>query len=349
MFHKKILSAVFAAAVFFTITISHTFAASRNITSLKLDFLRTEELLSDNQSSSLKGQIIYNKNPFVFIFKITEPVVQIMYINEKSAYLFDEDTIYEITEDSDFLSQTCTDFLNWFKEDYGLADSKFKPTNRWLEEQSIVSQWDCYEIEDQPLNKVLVYSDSAGRFTRLKMYTGEDKLVTDTSLQNFKSFQGFAHPTSVVSVSYEDEMPVLKTKLDFSNISFTLSSDELSEIQNFTEQSELILAEYPATDLSDLPKTITPSVPSQVSYKVSIPAVITGVSFKFYKKFITSQDMTNCPFYPSCSQYMLDAVSKNGVFGFFQGLERLRRCTSSEHRRNLYPTLSNGKHYDPVP
>ena len=46
---------------------------------------------------------------------------------------------------------------------------------------------------------------------------------------------------------------------------------------------------------------------------------------------------------------MLEAVSQNGVAGFFIGLERLRRCTTTEHKRNLYPTLSNGKHYDPVP
>ena len=72
-------------------------------------------------------------------------------------------------------------------------------------------------------------------------------------------------------------------------------------------------------------------------------------SYKFYKKFITAQDMSNCPFYPTCSQFMMDAISKNGAFGFFQGVERLRRCTSTEHKRDQYPTLSNGKHYDPVP
>ena len=59
--------------------------------------------------------------------------------------------------------------------------------------------------------------------------------------------------------------------------------------------------------------------------------------------------MSDCPFYPSCSQFMLEAVSQNGVTGFFIGLERLKRCTNTEHKRNLYPTLSNGKHYDPVP
>lgn len=83
-------------------------------------------------------------------------------------------------------------------------------------------------------------------------------------------------------------------------------------------------------------------------YSVSIPEVLTGAGFSFYKKFITSQDSSNCPYAPSCSQYMKDAVRENGFFGIIQGLERKRRCTRAEHSRNLYPLTENGKHSDPV-
>lgn len=352
MFHKK-LNAVLAAAVFFSLTCNKVIAASRNITSLKLDFLRTEEILSTGEQSPMTGTIIYNKNPFVFIFQVKTPVVQTLYINEQSAYIFDNNTIYDAFENKDFLEQTCTDFLNWFKSDYGISESSFKPGDRWLEQNYVATQWDCYNFENQPLNKIIVYSDAAGRFKRLKMYVNSDSLtdalVTDTSLYDFTTSQGYSYPTTIISDSYDNGEPFLETTLVFSNVSFILSDNDLQTVEKLVQDSNAVLCEYPVKDISESSTLITPLVPQAVSYKVSIPSVLVGASYKFYKKFITSQDMSNCPFYPSCSQFMLEAVSSNGVFGFFQGLERLKRCTATEHQRDQYPTLSNGKHYDPVP
>lgn len=35
----------------------------------------------------------------------------------------------------------------------------------------------------------------------------------------------------------------------------------------------------------------------------------------------------HCRFYPSCSQYMMDAIEQNGLFvGCWQGIKRLLRC-----------------------
>ena len=45
-----------------------------------------------------------------------------------------------------------------------------------------------------------------------------------------------------------------------------------------------------------------------------------------------------CRFYPTCSEYMLDAISKHGAWrGVWMGLKRLGRC---------HPFHSGG--YDPV-
>ena len=349
MYHKQIFRAVITASLFFLFTCQKGIAASRKITTLKLNFLRTEELISSSQSSTMSGTIIYNKNPFLFIFELKEPAAQTMYINSRGAWIIDSGELYDFEENRDFLEQTCRDFLNWFKEDYGLAESGFKAQDRWVEEKSLVSQWDCYKFEDQPLNKVLVYSDSLGRFTRLKMFANEDELVTDTKLSAFQNSGGCSYPTYIDSVSYDGQEAFLKTLLKFSDISFSPGKDDLAKIDKFTKDSPKTLPEYPKADLSDFYQVITAHSPQALSYKVSLPSVITGASFRFYKNFITSQDMSNCPFYPSCSQFMLEAVQANGVAGLFQGLERLKRCTSTEHKRDQYPTLSNGKHYDPVP
>lgn len=349
MFHKKNILPFLSAVLFLTFT--PLFSASRSINSLKLDFLRTEEDFEQEDSggpqNTLKGTIIYNKNPYIFVFQITAPEKQTMYVNQKGAYIIDSDTIIDISENEAFLNQTCKDFLNWFKNDYGLEESFFKPTNRWIEDDSIVSQWDCYYLQEQPLDKIFVYSDSNGNFTRLKMFVNSTTLVTDTRLSAFKSSGGFSYPTSITSISYNEDKPMITTSLELSNISF--DNFLQNDFVNLIDHSELSKIEAAKKDLSFSKNIQEPYSPEETVYRVSIPSVLASASFKFYKKFITSQDMSNCPFYPSCSQFMLDAVSQNGLFGLFQGIERLKRCTNTEHSRGLYETLSNGKHYDPVP
>ncbi|MCI8359658.1 MAG: membrane protein insertion efficiency factor YidD [Lachnospiraceae bacterium] len=60
---------------------------------------------------------------------------------------------------------------------------------------------------------------------------------------------------------------------------------------------------------------------------------------KFYKKYISPMKSTKCPYFPSCSDYGLEAVSKYGaVKGGFLALWRIIRCN---------PFSKGG--YDPVP
>ena len=57
-----------------------------------------------------------------------------------------------------------------------------------------------------------------------------------------------------------------------------------------------------------------------------------------YKLFISPLLPSACRFYPTCSEYMLDAVAKHGVVkGVWMGLKRVARC---------HPFHAGG--YDPV-
>lgn len=60
---------------------------------------------------------------------------------------------------------------------------------------------------------------------------------------------------------------------------------------------------------------------------------------RVYKRCISPWLPRSCRFEPTCSQYMYQAVDKNGVVvGIFLGLKRLLRC---------HPFCRGG--YDPVP
>jgi len=51
--------------------------------------------------------------------------------------------------------------------------------------------------------------------------------------------------------------------------------------------------------------------------------------FVFYKKFISSQDASSCSFTPSCSEYALMAIKKEGMLeGFINFWDRFSRCNA---------------------
>jgi putative membrane protein insertion efficiency factor len=50
-------------------------------------------------------------------------------------------------------------------------------------------------------------------------------------------------------------------------------------------------------------------------------------AFNIYKKFISSQDHMSCVFTPTCSEYALEAVQKQGFLaGIINTFDRLTRC-----------------------
>ncbi|WP_430515299.1 membrane protein insertion efficiency factor YidD [Clostridium botulinum] len=59
---------------------------------------------------------------------------------------------------------------------------------------------------------------------------------------------------------------------------------------------------------------------------------------KFYRKYISPLKKPCCRFYPTCSKYALDAISKYGAFkGSIMAIKRILRC---------HPFNPGG--YDPV-
>ena len=48
---------------------------------------------------------------------------------------------------------------------------------------------------------------------------------------------------------------------------------------------------------------------------------------KFYRKYISPLKRPCCRFYPTCSQYAIDAISKYGVLkGVYMSIKRILRC-----------------------
>ena len=62
------------------------------------------------------------------------------------------------------------------------------------------------------------------------------------------------------------------------------------------------------------------------TYKNEIEFIFTRL-FLFYKNFISSQDASSCTFTPSCSEYAMLAIKKQGVIvGTINFFDRFSRC-----------------------
>lgn len=72
-------------------------------------------------------------------------------------------------------------------------------------------------------------------------------------------------------------------------------------------------------------------------------------SQKVYKAVISDVDGENCPFYPSCSKFFVEAVSTGGIIkGSLMFFDRFTRDLNIFRERKDYYELPNGKLFDPV-
>lgn len=70
---------------------------------------------------------------------------------------------------------------------------------------------------------------------------------------------------------------------------------------------------------------------------------------QIYWFLISDLDGDNCPFHPSCSSFLLDAVNETNIFqGTMMFLDRFTRDASFIGRYNRYPKHFSGKLYDPA-
>lgn len=68
-----------------------------------------------------------------------------------------------------------------------------------------------------------------------------------------------------------------------------------------------------------------------------------------YKFFISDLDGDNCPFYPSCSEFFVQAVKETNILkGTLMFVDRFTRDMNFFKGTNHYPHYINGKYYDPA-
>jgi hypothetical protein len=78
-------------------------------------------------------------------------------------------------------------------------------------------------------------------------------------------------------------------------------------------QSESDVAEIIGTLQTEQKISSGENISQDHSYRNEYNLLLSG-AFYFYKSFISSQDASHCSFTPSCSEYAVLAIQKQGIF-----------------------------------
>ncbi len=116
----------------------------------------------------------------------------------------------------------------------------------------------------------------------------------------------------------------------FSNLSYSQTAGEITAMQEVSFSLDEIKEYEDAKNNSN-----------------EIEMVFSGL-FLFYKHFISSQDGMSCSFTPSCSEFGIQAVKKQGMAaGMMNTFDRLTRCNGLDQHK--YPVDPKTKlFYDPL-
>lgn len=325
-------------------------AQNVSIRNLSLSFSRTETS-STGETFNMFGSIFFQNSPYLFSFNTITPVKQTTFLNTDGAFCYIDNELFDYSEGEETLSQTLNDFKTWFKSDVGLQEQGYYVVNCKVQDDYIVSDWIFDNMSFKPYGKITVYSDKNFVFNKLIMYSQNEELLAITTLSDFEKLDSIYIPKKIITQNYKDNKIILTTTLVFSDIRLNQNDNQtkkkIKEINNQLGDTLLVtIPQSRETKNSKVTKNIA-SVPQEKEINVSSFSIFANVGFSFYKKFITEQDNSDCAYSPSCSVYMAQSIKEYGIVGFIKGLERLRRCTSIEHQRDLYP-LKENKHYDPL-
>ena len=193
------------------------------------------------------------------------------------------------------------------------VDFNYNPVSVEKRDKSIIITYTLAETySDTLLNtpdmvaKILT-SQTNNRLDAEIMYDINNKIIAKSFYYDYQIIGGTDIPTRIISVSYGEKE--IYSKTIYSNIEIDKRTSDTAEINVLK--------------------------PSEQDYKCEYNSkkFYSGL-FAFYKRTISPQDIQQCSFYPSCSQYSIMTFSQNGFFyGFADTFDRLLRCSGADHSK----------------
>ena len=271
-----------------------------------------KEKIADGTSRLIVGKVYYDLSAEKIIYDISFPEPETWVLKDTTLYRFQSNEL--LGKSSSFVIPTSSFFhftLSGQLANFGLRNSGFTIIDVAKKEDQILTTWEPEEEKVKSSLGKVIMSNLDKKLQAIAFYNPDNDLLSKQFYKNYTNVSGCEVPTEITQINYHEQgqnYQVTSYKKEMKL--FTITSFLICSLigVTFAQSNNEVLA-Y---------KDLLTEKKKAVHYKAAeenkneIETVFSGL-FKVYKNFISSQDGSNCVFYPSCSEYGLLAVKKYGV------------------------------------
>ncbi|MCR5172727.1 MAG: membrane protein insertion efficiency factor YidD [Treponema sp.] len=290
---------------------------------------------------TVTGSMYHQAFPHFFEFELTSPAKDYFCASANHCWYKSNSTLEKDDESLEVINQTCADIKNWFKTDLGFGEDGYFVDERKFSSGILIQHWKT-DDKSKPVRSMKTFSDARGRFLQLEIFLEDDVLMARTFLSDYVYKKGRVFPTKIRTESYSQGSRTQITTIEFLSVDF-------AKIENKIPEAVISQSGSPLVELKNMSareKGVQGKDRANGKKGFSLLGLGVDAGYWFYKKFITSQDMSHCSYDPSCSNYMVLCIKRDGLLGLIEGLDRLERCTTHEDRVNLYTKTPKEKFLD---
>ena len=283
----------------------------------------------------------YQAFPHFFEFELTSPSKDYFCTSSSHCWYKSDATLVEDDESLEVINQTCTDIKNWFRTDLGFREDGYFVDQRKFNNGILIQHWKT-DDKSKPVQSMKTFSDTRGRFLQLEIFLEDDVLMARTFLSDYVYKKGRVFPTRIRTESFSEGRRTQITTIEFISVDFAKIEGRIPEVVLNKSGSPLVELK----NMSAREKGVKIKATANEKKGFSLIGLGVDAGYWFYKKFITSQDTSHCSYDPSCSNYMVLCIKRDGLSGLIEGLDRLERCTTHEDRIHLYTKTPKDKFLD---
>ncbi|MBR1615447.1 MAG: hypothetical protein IJ673_08180, partial [Treponema sp.] len=249
------------------------------------------------------GTVSFRRNPFLFVLEFSCPNKKTIFLNDDGVFLYEDGSLVDISIERTKIRRACSSILSLFSIEESLSENRFqivecssvggKTVCKYEEQGAFFAPESAIATMDSSKIEKIVFFDSGNKERKRVVYSDYERKGV------------VSYPTSVfVADSENQSFEKLRIKI--------LSLNKLAECFSVCDgllldgaKSDFVFVKEGGKSFSSgyVPKLA--NTESDIVGSESLNRIFVKAGFKFYKKFITAQDLSNCPFEPSCSKFML--------------------------------------------
>lgn len=304
------------------------FAQNRPVKNLSLSFECQTINHRNGEKDSFRGKVTYKDYPYSFSYKIVNPEQLEYFQNVWRTYVIQNSRPVLLQAADDYIFDMKEDFLSWFKSDFGLSDDGYQI-------YSIKRDGNNIRVEYKLNNDYAeILQNAEGQGIELLIYDSQKNLAEKYSFENYSEVDGIKFPSLIKIENYDGDFKTFESCLQLSKVDFSLVTVNNGLAVYYLSESESIDVELKNEEIY---------TDHQEEGKSTTTVILAQAAYNFYKKYITDQDIPGCLFTPTCSTYMMQAISKKGLPGIIYGINRLHRCNPRSAKLNMNERNSDGK------